>query len=213
MFDSFVFYRSFAEAMKELPADEYKEVMVALSEYALDGKDPENLSPVCKAMFILCKPQIDANNARRESGRKGGLKQNEAKPKQMKAKGKQTQAKPKQTQPNVNVNDNDNYIPSKEGIKDPVLEDAIKAYKDYRKKMKAPLTDRALELALSKLEQLAPGDSAKKAAIIDQTIAQGWKGLFPLHEETPVQGISRQQDLDAALLRGVIANHDRVRTL
>ena len=71
MNESFVFYRSFAEAMAELPAEQYKAVMVALSAYALDGTLPEDMDPVAKGFFLLMKPQIDANEKRRESGRKG----------------------------------------------------------------------------------------------------------------------------------------------
>ena len=36
--DSMVFYRSFHEATRELPPEIYKEAMVALMDYALDGR-------------------------------------------------------------------------------------------------------------------------------------------------------------------------------
>ena len=36
--DSMVFYRSFHEATRELPSEIYKEAMVALMDYALDGR-------------------------------------------------------------------------------------------------------------------------------------------------------------------------------
>lgn len=214
MHGSFVFYKSFAEAMRELPAEEYKEVMIAISDYALDDKEPENLSPVCKAFFILCKPQIDANNARREAGRKGG----EAKPKQTRSKLKQTEAKQKQTEPNVNVNDNDiNKKPSKEGKKesysdDPVLDEAMKSYAEYRKKIKAPLTDRAVTLALNKLEELAPGNSAEKAEIINQSIMNGWKGLFALKGRAPTEqhGITRDDDLDNITMLQAVRLHNGI---
>lgn len=206
MYDSFVFYRSFAEALRELPAEEYKEIMVAISDYAMDGIEPENFGPVCKAFFILCKPQIDANNARRESGRKGGMKQTEA-------SDKQTEANSKQTEANENVNVNDiKEKPSKEGKKksdllgldDPVLLAAVKDYENHRKKIKAPLTERALDLALKKLEELAPGDTPTKVAIINQSIMNGWKGLFALHENNrspnDKHGITRDDDLDGRVM-------------
>lgn len=69
--NGFIFYRSFHEAVKDLPADLYKEIMSAVIEYALDGTDPD-LSPVARCAFLLIKPQIDANNRRRENGSKGG---------------------------------------------------------------------------------------------------------------------------------------------
>ena len=60
------------------------------------------------------------------------------------------------------------------------LRDALMGYRDMRKKAKAPLTERAEQLALNKLERLAPGDDAVKAGIVDQSTMNGWKGLFPL---------------------------------
>lgn len=95
--------------------------------------------------------------------------------------------------------------PSKEGkkkkaIEDPVLAEAIKNYERHRKQMKAPLTDRALELAINKLEQMAPGDTAMKIKIIDQSIAMGWKGLFPIKEQNCM---TREDDLDRKLISDI----------
>lgn len=72
MFESMVFYKSFMEAASTLPAEEYKEAISAVLAYGMDGIEPENLSPYAKMFFLLAKPQIDANNAKREAGRKGG---------------------------------------------------------------------------------------------------------------------------------------------
>ena len=237
MSDSFVFYRSFAEALKELPAEEYKEIMTAIADYALDGVMPENLSPTCKCAFILCKPQIDANLAKREAGKRGGeakqtaaneskagaeAKQIEAEPKQSEAPCKQNEAEPKQSEAdgkhseaNVNVNANANVKekPSKEGKKknaelfgldDPALLAAVKDYERHRQKIKAPLTERALDLALKKLEEMAPGNTAEKIKIINQSILNGWKGLFPLKDEpVKAKGMTRDEDLDGKLLAGI----------
>ncbi len=38
MRDSVVFYRSFYEAIKKLPADQFKASALAILEYGLDGK-------------------------------------------------------------------------------------------------------------------------------------------------------------------------------
>ena len=69
--DGMIFYRSFADAIEELPADDYKELVQAVLKYGLDGEEPE-LTGVCRSFFALMRPQIDANNRRREAGRKGG---------------------------------------------------------------------------------------------------------------------------------------------
>lgn len=73
MREGFVFYRSFYEAIKSLPPDQYKECVNAIIEYGLDGKEPQADDPLVQIVFSLTKPQIDANNRRRESGRNGGI--------------------------------------------------------------------------------------------------------------------------------------------
>ena len=64
------------------------------------------------------------------------------------------------------------------------LDVALNDFAEMRKKMRKPLTDRALALTLSELEKLAPGDDEKKIAILNQSIQRGWQGVFPLKEET-----------------------------
>ena len=72
--ESFIFYRSFYEAIKCMPSDVQAEIYPAICEYALFGRIPKNLSEVAKGMFTLIKPNIDVNTARFENGKKGGRK-------------------------------------------------------------------------------------------------------------------------------------------
>ncbi len=132
MAESFVFYKSFGNALKKIPAESYKECMQALIDYAIDGVEPESDDPFVSMFFELARPQVDANERRREAGGKGGqanrskgeasakqneasakqteanVKQNEANRKQTEAKPKQNEASAKQTEANVNVNANAN---------------------------------------------------------------------------------------------------------
>ena len=73
-YESMVFYRSFYEAMRELPQDVEIEVFHAVCEYGLNGNEDIELSPIAKCVFTLIKPQIDANNRRKEIGRENGKK-------------------------------------------------------------------------------------------------------------------------------------------
>ncbi len=70
--DGFVFYASFAEALEDLPAEDFKECITILSNYALKGEEPEQMSPFAKIFFKMAKPQIDANTKRRNDGTQGG---------------------------------------------------------------------------------------------------------------------------------------------
>ena len=118
MRDSFIFYRSFAEAIKKLKNDDERlAIYEAIIDYALDGIEP-NIDDIPAMAFTLIKPQIDANNKRYANGQKGGRpkaneNQTETKEKpnnnqsetKTKPKDNQIETKP---QPNENVNDNDN---------------------------------------------------------------------------------------------------------
>lgn len=75
--DSIVIFRSYIDAIAELPAELYKEVSRVLYAYAFDGIEPgEEASPTARALFIALKSQIDFNVARYEravrNGSKGG---------------------------------------------------------------------------------------------------------------------------------------------
>ena len=65
----------------------------------------------------------------------------------------------------------------------PALDDALHGFEEMRKKLRKPLTDRAKELTLGKLEKLAPGNEALQVAILDQSVERGWQGVFPLKPE------------------------------
>ena len=69
--NSFVFYSSFYEAIETLPDASYLRLSKAIAKYALYGEEPTNLQGYEKNIFVLIKPQIDANNKRYEDGKKG----------------------------------------------------------------------------------------------------------------------------------------------
>lgn len=73
--ESFLFYRSFYEAIKLMPSEVQAEIYPLIMEYALYGKQPgKNISDIAKGVFALIKPNIDVNTARFENGKKGGRK-------------------------------------------------------------------------------------------------------------------------------------------
>lgn len=71
MRDSVLFYRSFYEAVKNLPAEDFKKSVQAILDYGLNGEEPKT-EGIEKTVFLLTKPQIDANNRRYENGKRGG---------------------------------------------------------------------------------------------------------------------------------------------
>ncbi len=85
-----VFYRSFFDAIKELPERNQVEVLKAICEFGFDGIEPE-ISGISKTVWILIKPNLQANRKKWESGCKAKTKQKVSKPK---AKKKQDVSKP-----------------------------------------------------------------------------------------------------------------------
>lgn len=71
MNNSFVFYASFYEALSELDDADRLAAYDAICRYSLTGEEPET-SGIVRAVFLLMRPVIDANNERRANGSKGG---------------------------------------------------------------------------------------------------------------------------------------------
>lgn len=67
---------------------------------------------------------------------------------------------------------------------DELLNKAFVDYVEFRKKIKKPMTDRAVELAMDKLADLSQGDNDKAIKILNQSIMQGWQGLFELKDRS-----------------------------
>ena len=102
--ESMVFYRSFYEAIKDLKLEQQAQIYNTIFSYWLNYEEIE-LDWICKTIFTLVKPQIDANQKRYESWKKGG------RPKKTNGswnKKPMVSEKEENKKPNVNVNDNDN---------------------------------------------------------------------------------------------------------
>ena len=61
----------------------------------------------------------------------------------------------------------------------PELAEALNAFAEHRKKLKKPMTDYAKKLLLKKLQKLAKTEQ-EQIAILNQSIENGWQGVFPL---------------------------------
>ena len=103
---SFIFYRSFYDAVKTLPIKIQAEIYNAIADYALNGNQPTDISPIALSIFTIIQPQIDANTRRYENGCKGGAppgNKNAKKTNQRQPKTTKTQPTNNQQQPNLNL--------------------------------------------------------------------------------------------------------------
>ena len=69
---SFVFYRSFKEAIDNCPEEDRLAIYESIVSYALDGTPPEITGGTIKIVWPLIEPQLNANRDKRKAGRKGG---------------------------------------------------------------------------------------------------------------------------------------------
>lgn len=118
--DSFVFYRSFYEALQDLNDKDRLKLYDATCNLALNGEDT-NLKGIAGTVFKLIKPQVMANTKRYVDGKKGGRPKKETTGyKNKKTTGFETEEttgydskKPnvnENVNENVNVNENDNVL-------------------------------------------------------------------------------------------------------
>ena len=117
--DSFVFYSSWLDAIEALDdKDAAFQSLMAILKYQRDHVEPDDLSPIAKALFLSIKPVADSAYAKRmanvANGKKGGRpsqpaetgdkdadradKKTQTKPKKTQDKANETQAKPKKTE-------------------------------------------------------------------------------------------------------------------
>lgn len=72
------------------------------------------------------------------------------------------------------------------------LREALVEFVKFRKLIKKPMTNKALELIIAKLNKLGQSDM-ERVAILNQSIERGWAGVFSLKDEEP-QGKGYQVD-------------------
>lgn len=161
--DSFVFYRSFSDAMAELTESDQLELYRAIVGYGLDADMPEFGSPYLRMAWMLIKPQLDANWRKYKNGCKGGApKGSRNNPNGRKGNKPRTNQELTKNKPNVNDNDNVNdNVNDNEDIKSMPdgtcvsvspefikLQEWIKKELPHVAKMEQQITDRQLECLL-----------------------------------------------------------------
>ncbi|MGN0378788.1 MAG: DUF6291 domain-containing protein [Butyrivibrio sp.] len=218
---SFVLYCDYAPHISLLTDEDAGKLFKAIFSYEETGEVKE-LSPIASMAFSFMRSQLDRDRdkweevraKRAEAGRQGGL----AKAKQKKAnancvkQNKANQAVIVTEYGTVNANgdgDDKKHVPNdneecktkmdngnvkcNKYFDDSVLNKTFLDYIDMRKEIKSPLTDHGINLAISKLNAMS-SDVNEKIEILNQSILNGWKGIFPLNKQN--QGISKKSNFN-----------------
>lgn len=78
--------------------------------------------------------------------------------------------------------------------KDDFFEKEFDEFITFRKTLKKPLTPHAQELLMQNLDKLYPGDREKQALCLQQSIINGWQGVFELkNTATPVNQLKIEE--------------------
>ena len=109
--DSFVFYKSFYDSIRELDPTDQVQIYNAIFQYQFDGSLAD-LKGVAKSIFTLILPLLDTNNKRYENGCKGGKPKNNQNVTKNKPKDNQTLTKlePKDNQNETKLEPNSNLM-------------------------------------------------------------------------------------------------------
>ena len=143
---SFVFYRSFYDALDGIEANDRWTIIDAIIMYGLHGVEPE-LDGLMRIVFTLIKPQIDANHDKFINGQKGaehGSKGGRPASNNPTETPSEPQANPTETRNvNVNANVNENVNVKKGNFTPPSLDE----FKNYFKEndYSAELAERAFK--------------------------------------------------------------------
>ncbi len=197
MADGFIFYSSFADAINMLDDADRLAAYDAVVRYAIYGEEPDKTIGVAYAIFLMAKPQVDANAKKREDGKKGGRPKVETsgyenkKPVVLKSETSgYVNSKPKEKDKDK-VKDKEKEIKEREKSPEVVIAtlDApaeikvrLQGFVDMRKKIKKPMTGNAVSLLWGRVQKLE-STTEKQCALLDQSIRNGWQDVYPLKTE------------------------------
>ena len=208
-----IIYQDYLEKFRRLTDAQFGRLIRLGLEYSKTGIEPQISDPILALAFDSFKVAIDDNaekyeakiEARRIAGQKGGIA------KAAKTRGKvanvanATFAKQKVANvanvavtdtdtDTVTVTDTDNNktlkAPERFFPDNDLLEKTFADFRDMRKKIKAPMTDRAVDLMVGKIKKLDPGTAVK---MLEQSIMNGWKDIYELKDDKKDPAGSRQQ--------------------
>ena len=206
-----ILFESVYEAMVQMDPETCKEALIAYMEYYRNGTEYEGESALVKILLTVAKPSIDNAISRRnihaENGRRGGrpeTKQNQNEKTETKQnQNEKTETKNNQTEPkrkNQNLDrDRDRDIDTdtksiKEKqnkkkaaasayVDDPELNAAICSFVESRKKLRKPMTDRAIELFISRVQEIG-GSLSEQIDLINTAVEKGWLTVYPKSDKT-----------------------------
>ena len=183
--NQFTFYRSYRDALRELPPKEFKAAVMAICDYALDETDP-SLSGIPNSVFILIRPTLDSGRIKAlNRANKNASKQEQSKNK----RGTKQEQKPKEEEGEkegeIEVEkerENDSSIPptplSSTGFS-PALQSALESWLRYKAEKHQSYKPEGLKALIGEIRNNAAryGEDAV-IDLIGKCMSSNWQGII-----------------------------------
>jgi len=204
--ESFILYKDFYHAVKHMDDETLGKLFRAIHEYQIDDQEPEKDNPAY-VPFMFYANQFRVDNKKyqaivdrnRKNGAKGG------RPPEEKNETQETQPdkkKPKKADTGTGTGTGTDTGKDKDKTKivlpfsSEKFSTAWDLWKQYKKEQfrfnyKTAITE---QTALKKLAQLSKGDEATALLILEQSVGNGWAGLFELKESPGAKGPGVDQE-------------------
>jgi hypothetical protein len=183
--NQFTFYRSYRDALRELPPKEFKAAVMAICDYALDETAP-SLSGIPNSVFILIRPTLDSGRIKAlNRANKTTSKQEQSKNK----RGTKQEQKPKEEEGEkegeIEVEkerENDSSIPptplSSTGFS-PALQSALESWLRYKAEKHQSYKPEGLKALIGEIRNNAAryGDDAV-IGLIGKCMSSNWQGII-----------------------------------
>lgn len=187
-------YFSYMETFAPFTDAERGRIMMAMIEYASTGVVPD-FEGNERFIWPTIQAQIDRDvvayekrcEKNRSNGAKGGRPRKQTQTEETQ-KTERFSEKPKKAKDKDNDKNNDKEKDKNNKVYSdvPELNQAILSFIEFRKSIKKPMTDHAVELLFKKLNDMTTSID-DQIEIINQSIVNGWQGVFPLKEQKTQQ--------------------------
>ena len=201
--DGFVFYRSFYEVAKGLSDMDRLNFYERIIEYWIDWID-EKKEWIAERLFILVKPQLDANNKKSVDWRNGGRpKKTTGYSKKKPLVIENENQRLEKNKPNEKEKDNNkekNNIKEKDNLKENTYFENVELNNLFLEFIKNKnYTEIQIKLLIESLNNLSRSD-LKKIKIVKRSLMKWRKGFFPLpidEPETTADRVKQTEELVA----------------
>lgn len=196
---AFSFYKSYYEALKEIPEKDKKEIIFAMINYVFEDKKPK-FKGINKVIWSLIEPNL--NTSKNKSNSKSGapignqnarkLGKNEEKNNSIKKQSKNNQKTTSdfliKSYSYSYINNSLSYIILNNSNNKELIYNLFKEYINLRINSKYNISETIIKRLINKLNEYGQTDE-DKIEIISQAINGAWKDFYPLKDEKKKEGV------------------------